>query len=328
MSKAPEKEKKAAKAKTIPSPDADQPEASGSKRDDARAKRQKEFMDAMKGTDGSAQPAAGPSGLVKANGGDGSIAVPGDAGWKAEGLPGRSSGPKADKAQKSRKGKEKSEEPPVAADEADEDDDDAAWLARRKNVTLESTELPVEGDAAAAAASGPADDLPPLRATTVYTDPTTELILSTGRLFIRNLPFVTTSSDLSAHFSKFGHVEETHMPVAHQTGDPLGTAYVMFRDPASALAAYKALDKTTFQGRLLHVLPGRAKPGQENTVSAPAGASGTGGKKADGEKEVLGKTKEGRLDVKAKGDAKKKDASSKGVNWAALYMNVSPLFPA
>lgn len=73
------------------------------------------------------------------------------------------------------------------------------------------------------------------------------------------------------------------------------------------------MDKTTFQGRLLHVLPGRAKPGQEGAV---AGSGVVDGK-------VLGKRDEGRGEVKSKVDAKRKQESTKGVNWASLYMNVS-----
>lgn len=280
------------------------PEASGSKPN----KRLQEFMDVMKGVDPSA-PTAGPSSQA---GTSTSVAVPGEAGWKAEGLPGSSA--TADKNRKSRKGKEKSEEPEEgegAADVQQEDeDDDAAWLRKRKNAALALEGDGVEGDGNTSTPSAPA----------VPSDPTTDLILSTGRLFVRNLPFVTTPSDLSGHFGRHGHVEEVHMPVSSTTGEPLGTAYVLFRDPANALEAYNALDKTTFQGRLLHVLPGRAKPGQQ---VATAGV-GTG-KKADGEKQVLGKTKEGRDDVRAKGDAKKKDASARGVNWASLYMNVSRL---
>lgn len=40
---------------------------------------------------------------------------------------------------------------------------------------------------------------------------------------------------------------------------------------------------------------------------------------------VLGKRDEGRGEVKSKVDAKRKQESAKGVNWASLYMNVSVL---
>lgn len=137
------------------------------------------------------------------------------------------------------------------------------------------------------------------------------MILSTGRLFVRNLAFVATADDIKTHFEKFGPIVDVHMPVSHSTGEPLGTAFVLFRDPNDALSARKSLDKTTFQGRLLHVLPGRARPGQEN-VSGVAGI-------IDGK--VLGKATEARGEVKQRQDEKRKADSARGVNWATLYMN-------
>ena len=78
-----------------------------------------------------------------------------------------------------------------------------------------------------------------------------------------------------------------------------GFAYVRFLDPQSALEAYKALDKTPFQGRLLHILPAveRQKPHVES--------------------------EEGKLSIKSVKDKKRKDTANKEFNWGMLYMNVS-----
>nr|XP_031859355.1 multiple RNA-binding domain-containing protein 1 [Kwoniella shandongensis]KAA5526427.1 multiple RNA-binding domain-containing protein 1 [Kwoniella shandongensis] len=248
--------------------DAQQPAAGPSK-------RLQEFMDVMKGADATSTTATTTTASTSA-----ATAVPGDAGWVADGL-------KKDKPEKSKKGKERSAEPETVVEEVD---DDAAWLKRRQ------TALEAEGEAGSS--TGPqlsADE---------------QLILSTGRLFVRNLAFIVTSADLSSHFSRFGRVDEVHLPVSQQSGEPLGTAFLQFHDPAEALQAYKTLDKTTFQGRLLHVLPGRAKPGQDG-----AGVQGI----VDGK--VLGKADEGRGEVKKGVDAKRKEESARGVNWASLYMN-------
>ncbi|ORY24677.1 hypothetical protein BCR39DRAFT_317288 [Naematelia encephala] len=202
-------------------------------------------------------------------------AVPGEEGWTVDGM--------RKEKDSSKKGKGKAEvEVPAQVEEMD---DDAAWLRRRQTAALEGTESEQRA-------------------------PDESLILSTGRLFVRNLAFVTTSADLSDHFSPYGQIDEVHLPVSQTTGEPLGTAFILFHDPANALTAYKALDKTTFQGRLLHVLPGRAKPGQENS-----GVQGV----VDGK--VLGKVAESRGEVKGKVDARRKDEGSKGVNWATMYMN-------
>ena len=206
-------------------------------------------------------------------------AVPGEKGWVADGQKSQQS-PKS-----KRKGKEKDISLSPQASE-DEEDDDAAWLKKRQTAKLEDTAIEEKPDA------------------------DVDLLRSTGRLFVRNLPFTATSEDLNTTFSQYGTVEEVHLPVS-RSGDPLGTAFILYRDPQHAVEALRALDKSTFQGRLLHVIPGRAKPGQESQ------ARGLG---EDGE--VLGKIKQGRADVKGKSEQKKKDAGAKGVNWASLYMNV------
>lgn len=48
---------------------------------------------------------------------------------------------------------------------------------------------------------------------------------------------------------------QTHITLDRHTKASKGMAYVTFEDPAHALAAFRAADGSTFQGRLLHVLP-------------------------------------------------------------------------
>nr|XP_019050622.1 multiple RNA-binding domain-containing protein 1 [Kwoniella bestiolae CBS 10118]OCF29552.1 multiple RNA-binding domain-containing protein 1 [Kwoniella bestiolae CBS 10118] len=192
------------------------------------------------------------------------------------------------KKEKSKKGKEKSSEPEEVG-EVQGEDDDAAWLRKRQNEALQ-----VEGESS-----------------TTKTSPDEDLILSTGRLFIRNLAFIVTSPELSSHFSTFGKIDEIHLPTSSTTGEPLGTAFLQYHNNEDALQAYKNLDKTTFQGRLLHVLPGRPKPGQVVVAG--------GGGVMDGK--VLGKVDETRGQVKKTVDEKRKEDSRKGLNWASLYMN-------
>lgn len=189
-------------------------------------------------------------------------------------------------------------------DQADngDDDDDAAWLRGRQKTLAEDQDEPTH--AAPDQAAG----------TAAPADPDIVMIRSTSRLFVRNLPFVATSADLQALFAAHGPVADVHVPTT-SSGEPLGTAFVAFHHPEDAVQAYRALDKTAFQGRLLHVLPGRARPGQETEA-------GEGG---DGDKEgaVLGKTRDSHTEVKGKKTTKRKEAGDRGVNWATLYMNVS-----
>lgn len=81
-----------------------------------------------------------------------------------------------------------------------------------------------------------------------------------------------------------------------------GLAYITYKDPASAALALEALDKTSFQGRILHLLPAIDRKGAVRK----------------GDDGVYGK-----VDVKAEKEKKMKEAAGKEFNWGMLYMNVS-----
>ncbi|CED82669.1 RNA-binding protein (RRM superfamily) [Phaffia rhodozyma] len=89
-----------------------------------------------------------------------------------------------------------------------------------------------------------------------------DMILSTSRLFLRNLPFSCTDLDLRQLLSPFGSLASVHLPHSNSVPPkPLGTAYVLFDSNLAALAAWERLDGSSFMGRLLHILPGRAPLG-------------------------------------------------------------------
>ena len=79
-------------------------------------------------------------------------------------------------------------------------------------------------------------------------------------------------------------------------------AYVSFADPTNAVDAYEALDKQSFQGRLLHILPAVDRRGAVSVEDAK-------GKKS---------LKDDRL-------TKRKTMAGKDFNWGMLYMNVRTL---
>ncbi|KAJ9478762.1 Multiple RNA-binding domain-containing protein 1 [Pseudozyma hubeiensis] len=123
-------------------------------------------------------------------------------------------------------------------------------------------------------------------------------IMDSGRLFIRNLPFAANEDDIQSFFESFGTVKQVHIPLDKQTKASKGLAFVSFSDPSHALAAYRAKDGSTFQGRLLHLLPAVNK-------DAPAEA-------ADSKKSATLK--------QARAEQKKQDAA-KDFNWSMLYMS-------
>nr|CDI56454.1 probable RNA-binding protein [Melanopsichium pennsylvanicum 4] len=122
-------------------------------------------------------------------------------------------------------------------------------------------------------------------------------IMDGGRLFIRNLPFAATDHEIQSFFESFGTVKQVHIPLDKQTKASKGLAFVTFSDPAHALAAYRAKDGSTFQGRLIHLLPAVNK-------DAPADTE----------------TKKNATLKQARAEAKKQDAG-KDFNWSMLYMS-------
>ncbi|SCV04613.1 LANO_0G11276g1_1 [Lachancea nothofagi CBS 11611] len=86
-----------------------------------------------------------------------------------------------------------------------------------------------------------------------------EKIKSTGRLFLRNILYTATEVDFRNLFSPFGELDEVHVALDTRTGKSKGFAYVMFKNPDSAVNAYVELDKQIHQGRLLHILPADGK---------------------------------------------------------------------
>ncbi len=100
--------------------------------------------------------------------------------------------------------------------------------------------------------------------------------LAAGRLFVRNLPFTCSDDDLRAHFARWGDVTEARVP-RDAAGRSKGFGFVAFAQAACAAAAMAEADLRMFQGRLLHVLPGKKAPkgaGDDEDDDAPAAGPG------------------------------------------------------
>ncbi|KAH6757462.1 nucleotide/nucleic acid binding protein [Perilla frutescens var. hirtella] len=86
-----------------------------------------------------------------------------------------------------------------------------------------------------------------------------EEILKTGRLFILNLPYVATEEEVEKHFSIFGDISEVHLVVDRDTKISKGRAYVDYVLPESAARALEELNNSSFQGRVLKIMPAEEK---------------------------------------------------------------------
>jgi len=80
----------------------------------------------------------------------------------------------------------------------------------------------------------------------------------TGRLFVRNLPYSITEEALENQFSKFGRIAHLHLPRdARQRVK--GFCFIEYEIPEKAIQAQSAMDGQDFQGRILHIIPARAR---------------------------------------------------------------------
>ena len=95
-----------------------------------------------------------------------------------------------------------------------------------------------------------------------------------------------------------------HIPLDPVTKTTKGLGFVTFLDPQNALRAFEELDKTSFQGRLIHILPAAEQ-------------------RRDGVQGVEEIDTSGKKSLKSEREKKRKETSNKEFNWSMLYMNVS-----
>jgi RNA recognition motif-containing protein len=91
------------------------------------------------------------------------------------------------------------------------------------------------------------------------------------KLYVGNLPFETTESDLQALFEQSGTVSTINIVRDRATGQARGFAFVEMSDAEGAQRAISELDKHQYGGRSLTV--NEAKP----MAARPSGGGGFGG---------------------------------------------------
>jgi multiple RNA-binding domain-containing protein 1 len=125
----------------------------------------------------------------------------------------------------------------------------------------------------------------------------TSQVLDSRRLFLRNLPFTTSTDDLTLLFAAYSP-EEVHLPVDDQNINK-GFGFVTLTSDILAQRALEELDGTDFQGRLLHILP--AKRNQRQTSFTFA-------------------TEEPELKYKDKQAIEKRQNAHNTTGWSASYL--------
>ncbi len=84
------------------------------------------------------------------------------------------------------------------------------------------------------------------------------------KLYVGNLPFNVTETDLRETFSRFGEVEKVDLISDKFSGESRGFGFVEMNNNSQADAAIKGLNGTDLRGRSLTV--NQAKPKAERTA--------------------------------------------------------------
>jgi cold-inducible RNA-binding protein len=92
------------------------------------------------------------------------------------------------------------------------------------------------------------------------------------KLYVGNLPYETTETDLQTLFSATGQVSTINIVRDRATGQARGFAFVEMSDAESAQRAISQLDKHEFGGRNLTVNEAKPMPSRSN-----GGGGGFGG---------------------------------------------------
>ncbi len=80
------------------------------------------------------------------------------------------------------------------------------------------------------------------------------------KIFVGNLNFQTTQSDLTAAFSPYGTIDSVSVITDRDTGQPRGFAFVEMSNKSEAEAAISGLNGAELNGRALNVNEARPKP--------------------------------------------------------------------
>jgi RNA recognition motif-containing protein len=95
------------------------------------------------------------------------------------------------------------------------------------------------------------------------------------KLYVGNLTYQVSDSDLEQLFSEFGSVQSAQVITDRETGRSKGFGFVEMSSEAEANAAVRALHDQEHQGRRLTV--NEAKPREARAGSGYGGGRGPGG---------------------------------------------------
>jgi RNA recognition motif-containing protein len=101
-------------------------------------------------------------------------------------------------------------------------------------------------------------------------------------IYVGNLPYDVTDSDLQQLFEKFGTVASARVVMDRATGRAKGFGFVEMNDRAEAEKAIAGTNGTDMNGRPLRVNESQPKPRTESRGGYGGGGGGGGGSRGGG----------------------------------------------
>jgi RNA recognition motif-containing protein len=95
------------------------------------------------------------------------------------------------------------------------------------------------------------------------------------KLYVGNLPYSATESDLTAKFAEFGQVESAKIISDRDTGRSKGFGFIEMGSDSEAQAAIDKLNGADYDGRPMKV--NEAKPQERRSGGGGGGRGGYGG---------------------------------------------------
>ena len=92
------------------------------------------------------------------------------------------------------------------------------------------------------------------------------------KMYVGNLPFSATETDLRTLFSDYGAVTDLFLPVDRDTGRPRGFAFVTMDTPTAMQEAINGLNEKDFMGRPLAI--NEARPKEDRPAYGGGGGGG------------------------------------------------------
>ena len=92
-------------------------------------------------------------------------------------------------------------------------------------------------------------------------------------IYVGNLPFETTQSQLEELFAPFGQIQSARIVMDRETGRSRGFAFVQMGQDSDADQAISALNETDFNGKRLRINEARPREDRPRTGGHTGGGS-------------------------------------------------------